>query len=302
MNKELKSILSSIPLFDGVDLNALSVERLGGLTNLVYQVNFCGQKFLLRVPGEGTDDYIDRNNEYHSATVAAAAGVSPAIYHFDAKGIMLAAYIDGETLSTTGFKNTGSVERSAKALYRIHNCGFSFKTEFDVFQQIDEYMALLQRLDATLPNGYELAKKQAETVRGALATQSVTTVPCHCDPLAENFIDTGERVFIVDWEYAGNNDPMWDLGDLSIEAEFDADQDEALLQSYFNATIPIKARARMVMYKMLCDLLWTLWGLVQHANNNPADDFEAYANTRFARCKTLLESNDFEQQISILKS
>ena len=126
-------------------------------------------------------------------------------------------------------------------------------------------------------------------------------MPCHCDPLAENFLDTGERMWIVDWEYAGNNDPMWDLGDVSVEAGFGPHQDAALLEAYFGGRPPADQVGRMVMYKAMCDLLWTLWGAIQHANANPVDDFEAYANTRFARCQQLMGSAEFGRHLAAVE-
>jgi thiamine kinase-like enzyme len=115
--------------------------------------------------------------------------------------------------------------------------------------------------------------------------------------LCENFLDTGTRLWIVDWEYAGMNDPMWDLGDLSVEGGFDASQDMALLTAYFGRPPSAPDHGRMVIYKAMCDLLWTLWGLIQHANANPADDFLAYANNRFARCKALMATADFAAHV-----
>ncbi len=301
MSNKIRAALESISLFSGSDFEKMECERLGGLTNIVYRVQYDGKNYLLRLPGAGTEEFIDRSNELQAASIAAEAGVSAKIFHFADDGTMLAEYILGETLSVEGFKNPGSVRRSALALEKIHSCGKSFNTDFDVFEQINEYIELTNKLGATLPKGYDSVKQRAILVRDTLKTQSILNVPSHCDPLAENFIDTGELVYIVDWEYAGNNDPMWDLGDLSVEAEFNHEQDEMLLESYFDGNIPPKERARMVMYKMLCDLVWTLWGAVQHANNNPADDFESYTRTRFSRCKRLLESDEFKQQLAVLQ-
>jgi thiamine kinase-like enzyme len=115
--------------------------------------------------------------------------------------------------------------------------------------------------------------------------------------LAENFLDTGKMVHVIDWEYAGNNDPMWDLGDVSVEAAFGPEQDEVLLEAYFGGKVPTTDRGRMVLYKAMCDLLWTLWGIIQHVNQNPADDFWAYAVNRFERCKKLMGSPDFGRHI-----
>ena len=91
---------------------------------------------------------------------------------------------------------------------------------------MDEYLGILRGKNAWVPDGYEKVQEEADSVRHALAANPLETVPCHCDSLAENFLDTGERMYVVDWEYAGNNDPMWDLGDLSVEADFGADQDQ----------------------------------------------------------------------------
>jgi thiamine kinase-like enzyme len=151
------------------------------------------------------------------------------------------------------------------------------------------------------PPGYHAVVAEAETIRAALARDPVPLVPCHCDPLCENFLDLGDRMWIVDWEYSGMNDPMWDLGDLSVEAAFDAAQDAELLAAYFDGPPAPRDRARMAMYKAMCDLLWTLWGLIQLANANPADDFRAYADGRFARCRTLMASDGFAAELAVLR-
>jgi thiamine kinase-like enzyme len=129
----------------------------------------------------------------------------------------------------------------------------------------------------------------------------VALVPSHCDPLCENFLDTGERMYVIDYEYSGNNDPMWDLGDLSVEGGFTAAQDAALLRGYFGTEPPAEQMGRMVLYKALCDLLWTLWGVIQHVNDNPADDFWAYAVGRFERCRTLMDTDAFAEYLAAVR-
>jgi thiamine kinase-like enzyme len=199
------------------------------------------------------------------------------------------------------FKDLGSVGRSAVALKRVHDSAAPFLNRFDLFQMIDEYLDILAKKNAPLPDGYYDVKREAEAVRAALSARSLPIKPCHCDPLAENFLDTGRQVFVIDWEYAGNNDPMWDLGDVSVEAAFGPEQDEALLEAYFGGKAPAADRGRMVLYKAMCDLLWTLWGIIQHVNRNPADDFWAYAVNRFERCKTLMGSTEFGKHLQAVK-
>ena len=166
---------------------------------------------------------------------------------------------------------------------------------------IDDYLAILSTKDVTLPTGYDDAVRQAGELRGLIAAQDAPLVACHCDPLCENFLDDGTEMWIVDWEYSGMNDPMWDLGDLSVEAGFDAAQDEAMLSAYFNAAPRPQDRARMVVYKAMCDLLWTLWGLIQLANGNTADDFQAYSDERFARCLAEMAGSDFSDSLDVLR-
>ncbi|NEX46342.1 phosphotransferase family protein [Pseudotabrizicola algicola] len=298
MQDDIAAIIADIPALAGWQGKA---ERLGGLTNRVYRLGDA----ILRVPGEGTADYIDRAAEAVAAEAAAKAGVSPTVlYNSPAKGIMVTRYIDGTTTMTPqAFRSRpGAPARAAHALRQLHHSGQTFPTRFELFAMIDDYLRLLSGKDVTLPQGYHAVVAEAGAVRSALARNPAPLVPCHCDPLCENFLDTGTRMWIVDWEYAGMNDPMWDLGDLSVEAEFDAAQDTELLAAYFNGPAPPQDAARMVIYKAMCDLLWTLWGLIQLANGNPADDFQAYADTRFARCRALMATPDFARHLATLQA
>ena len=195
----------------------------------------------------------------------------------------------------------GAVARAGTAFAKLHRSGGQFPFRFELFGMIDDYLAILSTKDVALPVGYQEAVAQAENLRSVLAAQPVTLVPCHCDPLCENFLDDGQVMWIVDWEYSGMNDPMWDLGDLSVEGGFDAARDDEMLQAYFGGEVLIADRSRMVIYKAMCDLLWTLWGLIQLANNNPADDFRAYANVRFARCRAEMSSAEFAESLKVLQ-
>jgi thiamine kinase-like enzyme len=295
--------LKEIELFKGVGADIIRLDRLGGLTNRNFRIDAPIGRYVLRIPGAGTGEYINRKNEAHAARVAAKAGVNAEVLHFDeSNGVMLCRFIDGAvTLNAERFKDLGSVRRSAKALQRVHDCGTAFLNRFELFQMVDEYLDVLAKKNAPLPQGYHDVKREAEAVRQALNIRPLPIKPCHCDPLAENFLDTGERVYVIDWEYAGNNDPMWDLGDVSVEAAFGPEQDEALLEAYFGGKAPAAERGRMVLYKAMCDLLWTLWGIIQHVNQNPADDFWAYAVNRFERCKKLMGAPEFGGHLQAVK-
>ena len=292
---EIARTLARIPTFAGTTLDRPAIERIAGLTNRNYKVSVGPESYVLRLAGAGTSAYIDRQAEAHNARVAAAAGVNAQVLFFDvADGTMLCRYIDDcLTMSADTFQDLGRVARAAHAFRRMHEHPEPFAGRFEVFAQIDEYLGLLRRNEARIPDGYDALHKQAETTRRVLAERPARLAPCHNDPLAENFLDAAARMYLVDWEYAGMNDPMWDLGDLSVEAGFGPEQDEALLRAYFGGAPPADQRGRMVLAKGLCDLVWTLWGLLQVMNDNPAEDFWAYSLNRFERCQRLMASDAY---------
>lgn len=295
--KLAREAIAAIPLLQG----AGEPERLGGLTNLVFRVG----GYCLRIPGKGTEEYINRANEAVAAREAARAGVSPEVLHFDtSSGLMVTRFIAGaRTMSAEAYKAVpGASARAGKAFRKLHRSGAVFPFRFELFAMIDDYLKILSTKDVALPDGYHDVVREAETVRAALDTNPVEIVACHCDPLCENFLDTGERMWIVDWEYSGMNDPMWDLGDLSVEGAFDQVQEDEMLRAYFGGEPSAAQRGRVVIYKAMCDLLWTLWGLIQLANNNPADDFRAYADGRFARCKALMQTDDFARHLRAVEA
>jgi len=294
--------LWKIPGFEATRAEDFSLERQGGLTNLVYRLDFGEeQRYILRIPGKGTEEYIDRKVELHNARVAAVAGVSAEVIYGDAKsGVMMTRFIDGiVTMSTQAFsQRKGSPARAALALRKMHDCGREFSFRFELFAMIDDYLGILDKQKAELPEGYHQVVEAAQPLRAALDAKPLPLAPCHCDPLCENFLDDGSRMWIVDWEYSGMNDPIWDLGDLSVEAAFDAAQDAEMMKAYCGGTPSAALMGRMVIYKAMCDLLWTLWGLIQHASDNPAEDFWAYAVNRFERCQKLMNDPAFAGHVA----
>jgi thiamine kinase-like enzyme len=291
----LEEALGRVPLLAGVG----EPERLAGLTNLNYRVG----PYVVRVPGVGTSEYISRADEAIAARSASDAGVNAELVFFDlSDGLMVTRFVEHAiTMSGGRFAaDHGAVARAGEALRRLHTTASTFATDFRLFPMIDEYKALLAAKSATLPDGYDEVQRAAEVARAALESNPVPLAPCHCDPLCENFLDTGERMYVIDYEYAGNNDPMWDLGDLSVEGGFDDEQDAVLLRAYFGGEPPAEHAARMVIHKAMCDLLWTLWGVIQHVNDNPADDFWAYATGRFERCQALMATDRFRAAVTTI--
>lgn len=294
--------LGRIPGF-GPAARAAAFTRLQGLTNRVYRVDLGGESYCLRIPGAGTGAIIDRGAEAANARAAAAAGIAPEVLYFGADGLMLTPFIEGAiTLSSRAFRGRpGAVERAAHALCRLHRETRAFVGEFHSYAIIRRYFALLQSRGVKLDEIVPELLREAEEIQRALDARPVAPRPCHCDPTGANLLDTGERIWLIDWEYSGMNDPMWDLAYLSIQSEFDAELDSALLAAYLGRPPQRPETSRMAVHKALVELLSALWALVQHSGGNAVADFRTYAAATLDRCRSRMRSPTFAAHLETLR-
>ena len=298
--------LARVPFFGNVQRNGIKIEHLGGaLTNACYKVTIGGAAYALRLAREGTSDYIDRGAEEHNARVAAAAGVNAEVVYFDARdGTMVTRFVEGVSMNAgEGFdRDPGAPVRAARALKRVHSLGRVFSSRFDVFAAIDRYLDLLRGQRAQVPGGYHEAGRKVRAVRRALEASPAPLTPCHNDPWPGNLIDADGRIYLIDWEYSGMNDPVWDLADLSVEAGFDAEQDRAMMGSYYGTKPSPALYSRLEIYKAMSDLHWSVWGFVQHAKGNPAEDFWSYGLERLGRSKARMGGADFGRHLGVVRT
>ncbi len=274
----------------------------GALTNVCYKVTIGDAAYVLRLAGEGTSDYIDRSAEEHNARVAAATGVSAEVVYFDARdGTMVTRWVEGVSMNTGEELVPGAPVRVARALGRVHSLGRVFRSRFDVFSAIDGYLDLLRGERMPLPADYHEAERDAGAVRLALETSPDPLVPCHNDPWPGNLLDADGRIYLIDWEYSGMNDPMWDLANLSVEAGFGPEQDRNVMEAYYGTDVSPSLYSRLEVYKAMGDLHWSLWGFVQHAKGNPTEDFWSYGLDRLRRSNTRMGSADFSRHLDLVR-
>jgi thiamine kinase-like enzyme len=301
--------LARVPFFGNARQRGLKIKRLGGgLTNVSYKVTTGGAAYALRLAGEGTGEYIDRKAEEHNARVAAEAGVNADVLFFDARdGTMVTRFVEGISMNAGDWfgRDSGAPVRVALALKRVHSLGRVFRSRFDVFAAIDGYLDLLHGWRMPVPEDYYEVGRSARAVRLALEASPTALVPCHNDPWPGNLLDADGpdgRIYLIDWEYSGMNDPMWDLADLSVEAGFGPEQDCIMMEAYYGARLSPALYSRLEVYKAMSDLHWSVWGFVQHAKGNPAEDFWSYGLERLGRSKTRMSSTDFGRHLSVVRT
>jgi thiamine kinase-like enzyme len=298
--------LARAPFFRNVRQGAIKLDRLGGaLTNVSYKVTIGSSAYVLRLAGEGTSEYIDRIAEEYNARVAAEAGINAEVIFFDATdGTMVTRFVDGISMNAgDGFgRDPEAPVRAARALRRVHRLGRGFRSRFDVFAAIDGYLDLLRDWRTPLPEDYYEVGQRARAVRLALEVSPAAIVPCHNDPWPGNLLDADGRIYLIDWEYSGMNDPMWDLADLSVEAGFGPEQDRAMMEAYHGTGLSPALYSRLELYKAMSDLHWSAWGFVQHAKGNPAEDFRSYGLERLGRSKTRMSGADFGRHLNVVRT
>jgi thiamine kinase-like enzyme len=270
-----------------------------GLTNQNFRVEVGGRPFFVRLPGSSAGLLaVDRGNELHNTRAASAAGVGPAVVRDDPPtGAFALDWVDGRTMSNAAFAEPGTPARIATALRQLH-AGPRFRDDFDMVRLSAYYLRVVDERGAPIPDGYREHLPAIPRIAAALAAQPLPTVPCHNDLLAENYLDDGTRLWVVDYEYSGNNDPTFELGNTAQELGFDAARQEELCAAYFGperfAREGPALLARMRLQMIMSDVGWTLWAAIQAAVSTIEYDFWGWALERWARASAAIDGPDFE--------
>jgi thiamine kinase-like enzyme len=269
-----------------------------GLTNQNFRVEVDATPFFVRIPGQSTDLLaVDRANELYNTRAAAAAGAGPRVVDHDpASGALVLEWIDGRTMSNDAFAEPGTPARIAEALKRLHGAT-RFRDDFNMFRLTEHYLRVVGERSIRIPDGYRTELPKVRLIEAALAARPLAAVPCHNDLLAENYVDDGQRLWIVDYEYSGNNDPTFELGNTAQELGFDAARQEELCAAYFGEATPALL-ARMRLQMIMSDVGWTLWAAIQAAISSIDYDFWGWAEERWARASTAFNADDFDDLLA----
>jgi thiamine kinase-like enzyme len=268
----------------------------GGITNRNFRLRLEAGDYVLRVPGKDTGALgIDRGAEAAATELAARVGVGPEVAaSFHEPDGLLTRFIDGRPLSAEDLHEPARVARAASALRAFHDAGVTLTSTFDCFRVVEEHAAEAEARGAAVPPAYESAGARAREIEAVLTGPDHAPVPIHADLLTSNFLEeAGGRLRIVDWEYAGMGHRFFDLGNLSINNGFAADDDERLLAAYFGEPPSPRRRAALSLMRLMSDFREAMWGVVQCAVSTLDFDYAGYADEHFARLRETAAHPDY---------
>jgi thiamine kinase-like enzyme len=269
------------------ELEGEPVALTGGITNRNYKVRFAGSDVVVRLPGKDTDLLeIDRAAERAAAELAARAGIGPAVVAMlEDPPCLVTEFVPGEALRPEELREPAALAEAAAALRTLHACEERLPVGFSSYRIVETYAARIADRGAEVPGSYEWAAAAAHRIEDALTGPEHEPVPCHDDLLAANFIRSPRGLRLIDWEYAGMGDRYFDLGNLAVNNELDAEQEAELLSAYFESPANSCRLAALRLMRFMSDFREAMWGAVQSTISDLEFDFDDYCAKHFERMR-----------------
>jgi thiamine kinase-like enzyme len=280
MDRAVREIVEAMPGWSSA--SRLEAHPLpGGITNRNFRVDIDGASYVVRVPGARTELLgIDRGTEHAAARAAADLGVAPEVVAFlPDRGVLVTRFVEGEAIDESQMAEPATVGRVAECLRALHG-GPEVPGTFSPFRVVERYREVAEEHGVSVPDAYHVLQDRAHRIERVLG--GFTPRLCHNDLLNANFIRSGERLFIVDYEYAGMGDVFFDLANFSVNHSFDDEVERALLEAYFGK-VTGRDHARLKLMRAMSDFREAMWGVVQQGLSTLDFDYVDYADRHFIR-------------------
>ncbi len=271
----------------------------GGLSNNNYTCIVEDKKYVLRIPGKGTDIFIDRSNELGATLATAKIGVAPEVLCvIKPEDAMVLPFVDGKVMNPAMIASDDKkIVKIIHVLKSVHEKTVFNKTTY-VFDMIKKYTKFARDRNAFFPHDFGWMCHVVDKIEKAMDRDKPRLAACHNDVLSENFIlDESGKMWLLDWEYCGMNDPFFDLGDFAVEHPLSRRQEELIIQTYCGEMQPHKLY-RILLHKLTADLWWSLWAMIQDKISNLDFDFYEYGIGRYARFRGNYYNPDFDTWLS----
>ena len=290
---DLTDILKAVAAWRGQPIHAEPIA--GGLTNRNFRVQVGDRTYFASIPGEHSELLaILRTDEIYNTRAAAETKASPRVlYYLPESGAMIVEFINGRTLTQADMHTPGMPERLASAVRRLHSAR-PFANDFDLFRLAASYRKILAERQLPPPDAFDGYQPLLAEVEASVRAHALPRRPCSNDLVPENLIDDGQKLWIVDFDYSGNNDPCSELGNAVCEADYNPEEAGRLCAAYFGES-DSRRLARMQLYAVMSDVTWSLWSVIQEHLSDLDVDFRAYGGRRWAHARARLDSGELHQ-------
>jgi len=263
-----------------------------GITNNNFKVIVDGKAFFISIPGTNSKLLnIDFKNKYYNNKICGDIGISPKVVHYiKAEELLVTEFITSKNSVSKSFHGSEKISVLVKMIKTLHDAK-PFYRNFNMFTYIYHYMNILKK--EGLPKLLFPISNRIDNLGQKLALYRRHLVPCHNDFVIGNIIDNQNQMFLVDFDYSGNNDPCFELGNLIVEMNYNHNQVNELIKRYYGE-IQENIISRVYLQGIASDIGWSLWGYVQAKVSNLNYDFNQYAINRMERVMNKMDSADYE--------
>jgi thiamine kinase-like enzyme len=294
----LLSLLDGIPSIgvDAPERPRWITPLLGGLTNHNYRIDTTLGCFVARLSSPTSELLaIDRDAEHRNSRVAAATGIAPQVVHYRPgdDSVLIIEWVEGRTWSAADVREPANLPRIARACHQLHD-GAGFVNDFSMFSIQREYLGIVLERAFRLPPRYLDFMPVVAEIEAAMSVHPERKVPCHNDLLAENFIDDGSKLWLIDYEYAGNNEPSFELGNIASESGLDDEGFTELVRCYYGSASPARL-ARAQLWALMSQYGWTLWAVIQNAVSELDFDFWSWGMEKYDRAVATFDGAGLSQ-------
>ena len=292
LEQEFSQLFNKVPLLE----NRTSIKELsGGLTNRNFLIQTPVDKYVARVSSNSSSLLsIDRGSEYINSTIAGNGGVGAKVLDYlPGEGLLLISYISGKTF---GAEDVGAnLPRIATSLQNLHALEV-FDHEFNMFNTQKNYLKIVQEQGFRVPDGYLDFEPMVAQIKKAFEVLFEGLVPCNNDLLPGNFIDDGQKIWLIDYEYSGNNDACFEIGNVWAEAFLPIEALETLVSAYYGGYRPDKV-ARAWLWALMAKYGWTLWASIQNSVSDIEFDFWEWGMSKYDLARSEFTSEYFKKAL-----
>lgn len=280
--RAFKKIVREALQLPNAKVNNLGI--IGGMTNLNHLVEVDGKRYVVRIPGNGTSAFINRSEELFNLKIGSSLGINPELIYFNMKnGIKITREVEQAKTMIHEEINQELLEKVANIFRLLHTSEEKMTNQFPLFTTMMEYESLALQANSHFYEGFKEVKEEVLKLQVEFEQTPFEQTPCHIDPAPSNFlIAKNKKVYLIDWEYGGMFDALWDVAAFSLEAGLSLEQEHLFYHAYFGKVATEKEKERLLMHKIFQDYLWSVWTLFKESNG---DNFGLYGRHRFERAK-----------------